>query len=207
MVRSLTAVLDGRAGFGAHQDAVREAGFHDLVVVVLDDGVGAGMDFRRCLDTFAHRHGRFHVQEVVRIGDGDGDALPGDELLGAGDGAVRDALEDLQPAGRVAAHGAERGRDGQAHHAGPGDAHAHPVLEDVAAHFHGDAEIGRLPPEGAVAAVRAVLGDDVHGLCDGEGDGDGFGTAQGGLHFLVDEFDEFGLAVSHRLQGGEQIQM
>ena len=201
------AVLDGGAGFGTHQDAVRETGFHDLVVVVLDDGVGVGMDFRRSPDAFAHRHGGLHVQEVVRIGPGAGDALGRHQYLGAGDSAVRYALEDLQPAARVAAHGAERGRDGQAHHAGPGDAHAHPVLEDVAAHFHGDAEIGRLPPQGAVAAMRAVLGDDVHGLRDGEGDGDGFGTAQGGLHFLVDQFDEFGLAVSHGFLGWGQIQM
>ena len=166
-----------------------------------------GMDFRRSPDAFAHRHGGLHVQEVVRIGHGDGDALGRHQFLGAGDGAVGNTLEDLQPAARVAAHGAERGRDGQAHHAGPGDAHAHPVLEDVAAHLHRDAEIGGLPPQGAVAAMRAVLGDDVHGLRDGEGDGDGFGTAQGGLDFLVDEFDEFGLAVSHGFHGWGQIQM
>ena len=156
-----------------------------------------GIHLGRSFYAVAHGDGRLHVQKPVDVRDGDGDAPPRHEFFRAGHGAGGDALEYFQPLGGVAADGAEGGRDGEPHHPGAGDAHTHPVLEDVAGNLHGDTEIGRLPPQGAVAAMGTVLGNDVHGLRDGEGDGDGFGAAQGGLHFLVDEADEVGLAVSH----------
>jgi hypothetical protein len=48
--------------------------------------------------------------------------------------------------------------------------------------------------------MGAVFGDDIHRLGDGKGYGDGFGTAQGGLHFLMDQFDKFGLTVGHNVR-------
>ena len=185
------------AGFGTHQDLVGKTCFHDLVVVVLDDGIGMGIHLGRGFHAMAHGDGRFHIEQPVDVRDGDGDVFRGHQFLGAGDGAGGNALEDFQPLGGVAADGTEGRGDGETDHPGTGDSHSHPVLQDVPGHFHGDAEIGRLPPEGAVAAMGTVLGNDVHGLCDGKGDGDGFRAAQGGLHFLVDQADDVGLAVSH----------
>ena len=79
------------------------------------------------------------------------------------------AGEYLQPVGGMSRHAAEGRGNFQAHHAGAGDAHAHCIFEDVAAHPQLD--LLRQLPEGLA------------GLGHRQRHGNGLRAAKGGLDF------------------------
>lgn len=87
----------------------------------------------------------------------------------------REALQHLEPLGGLLDHGAKRGSDLDAHHAGPGDAHAQRVLDDVS---------GQLEPH--VGGVGAQL---LGRKRDGKRHGHGLGAPLGRNDLLLEEPD------------------
>ena len=87
----------------------------------------------------------------------------------------REALQHLEPLGGLLDHGAKRGSDLNAHHAGPRDAHAQRVLDDVG---------GQLEPH--VGGVGAQL---LGRKRDGKRHGHGLGAPLGRNDLLLEEPD------------------
>ena len=118
------------------------------------------------------------------VGDNDLRSFALNQAPGAFDGLFIQVAEDFQSIGGDSADCAERRRNMQPRHARAGDAYAHAVFQDVAADRHLDAEIGFHPVEAAVGV------QDFGRLGYGQRHRDGFGTAQGGLHFPVYQRDD-----------------
>ena len=97
--------------------------------------------------------------------------------------AGRQIAQAFQAQRAFAAQRAGRRRDVQPHFTGAGHHHAHAVLEQVGADLHAQA-FGRGPQR-------------FGGLGRREGHGDGFGAAQGGHHFLVDQIKKGLLGCAH----------
>ena len=186
--RVFPLVRSGEAGgrFGTHQDPVCKASFHDAVVVVFDDGVGLGIHFGAGLGLPVGADGGFDVEQVVGIRHGNGYFLALYQFQRPFYGHIGHVGQDFQVAAGIAADGPQGGGHRQAHAPRSGDAHAHSVFEDIAAHGHVDAKIGRQPPAFR-AAGGAVVGDDFYRLGNGQGHRDGFRATQGGLHFAVEK--------------------
>ena len=136
----------------------------------------------------------FHVEQTLYVGNAYAHLAAGDQLLGAGNSFRTGRCEHLKPAGGVSAHGAQGGRNGEAHHAGAGDANSHAVFEDVAAYGHVNGVVGREP-----VFTGAVFADNFRGLGDCQGHGYRFRTPQGGFHLLMNQVNDFLFPAGHKL--------
>ena len=175
---------------------VGEACLHDAVVVVLDHGVSLRVKLSAGTAAPVDRNGSFYIEEPVCPGDADAYPSGSDQLAGSGNGGIVKARQYLEPACRIAAHGTQGRRYRQTHHSGAGDAHAHAVLEDVAAHGHVQPYGGFQPPAFA-AHAGTVFADDLRGLGHCKRHRYGFGASQCGFYLAVKDVEDLCGSIGH----------
>ena len=175
---------------------VGEACLHDAVVVVLYYRVCLRIELGAGTAAPVNRNGSFYIEEPVCTGDGNVYPSGSDQLAGSGNGRFVKPRQYLEPAGRIAAHGPQGRRYRQTYHPGARDAHAHAVLEYIAAHGHVQPYWGFQPPA-LPAHVGTVFADDFRGLGNCKRHRYGFRAPECGFHLAMQDFENLSGSIGH----------